>query len=95
MKKPAIGVPGPTVDDLMNLPLSIPSMIEHHRGPMTAKTLALFLGIDDSTIYQRVQNKTIPAFNLDGAVRFDPHTIAAWLRERMTIQKPVRKAKHT
>jgi predicted DNA-binding transcriptional regulator AlpA len=84
MKRPTANVTSPHQEDDFtgNIPLSIPSMIERHKGLMTAKQLAAMIGMPLPTLYQFSAQGRIPSFNVGGLIKFDPKTIAAWLRDR-------------
>jgi excisionase family DNA binding protein len=82
--KPPATVTIPDTSFGESLSQSIPSMIANRKGLMSAKQLAPLLGIGRPTLYQWAAQERIPSLTLNGQVRFDPKTIAAWLRARMS-----------
>lgn len=61
---------------------TIADQIAQHRGAMSPKQLSPYLGLSIKTLYAKVAKGTIPAMNFDGAIKFDPHTVAAWVRSK-------------
>jgi excisionase family DNA binding protein len=57
------------------------SEIEVLPGLLTIAQLIPLVGISRTTIYQMVTTKRIPHLRIGSMVRFDPHAIAAWLRQ--------------
>lgn len=55
--------------------------IEQLQGLLTAPQLVPLLGMSRTTIYQYVADGRIPYIRIGTMIRFDPHAIAAWLRE--------------
>jgi predicted DNA-binding transcriptional regulator AlpA len=47
---------------------------------LSAKELARLLGTSQKNMY-KLARSTIPSFHLGTSVRFDPHSVAKWLRE--------------
>jgi|HubBroStandDraft_6_1064221.scaffolds.fasta_scaffold808502_2 hypothetical protein len=47
---------------------------------MTTKELAPLLGTSQKNMY-KLAKTTIPSFHLGTSVRYDPHSVAKWLRE--------------
>ena len=85
-RKPPVGVADLNQYDGLSesLPQSIPSVIERRRKALTADDLAELLPIKRDTFLQWAREGRIPAMRVNGCVLFDPKTVAAWLRERMT-----------
>jgi predicted DNA-binding transcriptional regulator AlpA len=54
--------------------------IEKFDHAIKAKELARLLGISVPQMY-KLGKTTIPSFHLGTGVRFDPHSVAKWLRE--------------
>lgn len=46
---------------------------------MTVKDVALFLNVDEKTIYRLVQKGMLPAFKVSGSWRFTPGDIRLWI----------------
>lgn len=55
--------------------------IERLTGLLTAPQLVPLLGMSRTTIYQYVADGRIPYIRIGTMIRFDPHAIAAWLRQ--------------
>jgi len=51
---------------------------------LTVKELAVILHLGKTVIYEMVRRRTIPCIRFGYIVRFDPHEIAEWLRNRRT-----------
>lgn len=49
---------------------------------MTAEELAEMLTVSTITIYKKAKANRIPSFHVGTCVRFDPRTIADWLRKQ-------------
>lgn len=63
-------------------PQSIADVLEEKGRLLTVKELSAILAMSKSTIYDRAKNGLIPTVSIGGDVRFDPFTIAAWLRKK-------------
>ena len=63
-----------------NLPDNLPSRIERCKGALTAPALATLLG-SRTTIYEMAVTNRLP-YRIGCMVRFDPVTIAEWLRSQ-------------
>jgi excisionase family DNA binding protein len=66
-----------------NQMLSLPQRIEGLKRALTAAELAVLLAISPITIYKMAKSGRIPCFRIGTAVRFDPHQIAEWLRDKI------------
>ena len=60
----------------------IADSIEKFDHALNATELSRLLGVNKLTIYRLAEQGRIPAFRIASAIRFDPHRVAAWLRER-------------
>ncbi len=47
---------------------------------LTVKEVALALKVEPSTVYAWAEQKKIPSFKINGALRFSDEDIAAWVR---------------
>ena len=56
--------------------------IEKHRKPMTAKDLGPILNVHPKTLYKMAHRHDIPSVIMGGIVRFDPRSVALWLRRK-------------
>jgi len=54
--------------------------IESINHALSAKELAPMLGTSQKNMY-KLAKSTIPSFRLGTSVRFDPHSVAKWLRD--------------
>ena len=52
---------------------------------MDIKTLALYLGLGRSKIYNLIRQKKIPASRIGRQYRFSKDLVDAWLRERLIM----------
>ena len=60
--------------------LSLPDRIEQTGRAMTADELAALLNVSRITIFKQAKAGRIPSFRVGTCVRFDPHSVAQWLR---------------
>ena len=56
--------------------------IEKRTSALKVEDLAQLLEVTPSHIYSLAARGIIPSLRIAGAVRLDPHQIAAWLRNR-------------
>jgi excisionase family DNA binding protein len=81
--------------------LNLIEELESRRGAMKVSELTELLGVDDKHIYRMAARGQLPSFRVGGAVRFDPHEVANWLRLRYGDQSfpakktPQREAAHS
>jgi excisionase family DNA binding protein len=73
---------------LHNLPDDLPSRIERCKGALTAPALASLLGMSRTTIYEMAATNRLPYYRIGCMVRFDPVTIAEWLRSQSVPLAP-------
>jgi excisionase family DNA binding protein len=59
---------------------SLPQRIEGIKRAITANEVAAFLAVSPITIYKMAKAGRLPSFRIGTAVRFDPRTLAEWLR---------------
>jgi len=62
-------------------PMSLPDRIERIGRALTADELARMLTVSRITIFKQAKAGRIPSFRIGTCVRFDPKTVAQWLRE--------------
>jgi excisionase family DNA binding protein len=80
--------------------LNLIEELESRRGAMKVSDLTELLGVDDKHIYRMAARGQLPSFRVGGAVRFDPHEVANWLRLKYGDQSlpakkaPLREAAH-
>jgi excisionase family DNA binding protein len=60
---------------------SLPEQLEKTAHALTAKNLAQLLQVSQVTIYKLAKAHKLPSFRIGTAVRFDPRTVARWLRQ--------------
>jgi len=63
----------------------LPTFIESFDRALTVNDLAAILSISNSNLYGHCRRGTVPYCLVGGAIRFDPHLIANWLRSRTLI----------
>lgn len=61
-------------------PLSLADRIERMGRALTATELAEMLTVSKITIFKQAKAGRIPSFRIGTCVRFDPHSVAQWLR---------------
>ena len=60
--------------------MTLAEKIERIGRALTAKELASFLSVSEITIFKHAAAGRIPSFRVGTCVRFDPRTVAQWLR---------------
>ena len=60
--------------------MSLPDRIERLGRALTADELAKMLTVSRITIFKQAKAGRIPSFRIGTCVRFDPKTVAQWLR---------------
>jgi excisionase family DNA binding protein len=61
-------------------PLSLADRIERMGRALTANELAEMLTVSKITIFKQAKAGRIPSFGIGTCVRFDPRSVAQWLR---------------
>jgi excisionase family DNA binding protein len=61
---------------------SLPERIERNGRALTAQELAELLNVSDITLFKYCKAGRIPCFRIGTAVRFDPVSVARWLRTK-------------
>jgi excisionase family DNA binding protein len=61
-------------------PSSLADRIERIERALTANELAEMLTVSRITIFKQAKAGRIPSFRVGSCVRFDPHSVAQWLR---------------
>jgi excisionase family DNA binding protein len=61
-------------------PLSLADRIERMGRALTADELAVMLTVSKITIFKQAKAGRIPSFRVGTCVRFDPRSVAQWLR---------------
>ena len=62
-------------------PLSLADRIERIGRALTANELAGMLSVSRITIFKQAKAGRIPSFRVGTCVRFDPRSVAQWLRK--------------
>ena len=62
--------------------VALPERIERSGRALTAQELAELLNVSDITIFKQCKSGRIPCFRIGTAVRFDPVSVARWLRTK-------------
>lgn len=68
--------------DLMTSQQSLADLIEQTGHALTANELAAILGMSHQTIFRLAKAGRMPSFRIGTCVRFDPFTVARWLRQQ-------------
>lgn len=61
---------------------SLASLVRRRRTAWTAEELAEVLSLSRKHIYKLAKKGRMPSLRIGGAIRFDPHTTAAWLESK-------------
>jgi len=61
---------------------SLASLVRRRRTAWTAEELAEVLSLSRKHIYKLAKKGRMPSLRIGGAIRFDPHAIAAWLESK-------------
>jgi excisionase family DNA binding protein len=72
--------------------LNLADSIDGRTNALTVSDVAELLKVSERQVYKLAAENLIPSFKVGGSVRFDPATIAAWLRQknRTLIGSPCR-----
>ena len=62
--------------------MSILEQIEQRASALKVNELAEILRVTPQHLYRLASDGLIPCFRIAGAIRFDPHDVAEWLRSR-------------
>jgi excisionase family DNA binding protein len=62
--------------------VSLADSIERFGRALTAEELAAVLNVSSKLIFKKAKAGRIPSFRIGTCVRFDPHSVAAWLRKQ-------------
>ena len=62
--------------------LSLVERIERAEGALTADDLARLLNVSRISIFKHAAAGRIPSFRIGTSVRFDPKSVAEWLRKQ-------------
>lgn len=79
MGRPAAGETAHRAD-IMSPQKSLADLIEKTGHALTANEIAAILGLSHQTVFRMAKAGRIPCFRIGTCVRFDPFTVAAWLR---------------
>ena len=71
--------------------MNLIEQLEARNGAMKVAELCELLGVDDKHIYRMAARGSLPSFHVGGAVRFDPHEVAKWLRLKYGVVASDRK----
>jgi excisionase family DNA binding protein len=72
-------------EHLLTMPGQVPdlaSYLDQMTGAIGAAELGKIIGFEKSAIYQMAAEGRISHYRIGSSIRFDPHVIARWLRER-------------
>jgi excisionase family DNA binding protein len=62
--------------------VNLASQIEKMGRALTADDLAELLSVSKVQVYKLASQGKIPHFRIGMSLRFDPHSVAAWLRKK-------------
>ncbi len=65
--------------------MSLADQIERIGRALTAKELAKLLSVSQVTVFKLAAAGRIPSFRVGSCVRFDPRSVAQWLRHRECV----------
>ena len=68
------------------MPTKLVEVIGEKDGALRVRDLTQLLGVSRQQIYKMAAKGEIPSFRVANAVRFDPHDIAVWLREKYPVR---------
>jgi excisionase family DNA binding protein len=71
--------------------VNLVEQLEARSGAMKVSELSQLLGVDDKHVYRMAARGRLPSFHVGGAVRFDPHEVANWLRSKYATEAGVHK----
>jgi excisionase family DNA binding protein len=75
--------------------MSIIEKLEAMPNAITASELAMLLHLGNMVVYDMVSRGALPCIRIGYTVRFDPHEIAQWLRNRSSAIRPNRRVPST
>lgn len=61
---------------------SLADLIEMTGHALTANELAVLLAVSHKTLFKQAKRGRIPCFHVGTCVRFDPFSVAKWLRRQ-------------
>ncbi len=67
---------------------SIIEVMERTTHALTVREVAQFFMVSEMTIYRLAKAGSIPSFRVGNSLRFDPRTLASWLRHQMCALSP-------
>ncbi|MGD0938998.1 MAG: helix-turn-helix domain-containing protein [Terracidiphilus sp.] len=70
--------------------MTISEKVESIDHAITVSELSALLHLGKTAIYDMARRAALPHYRISGSLRFDPQTIAEWLREH-TIENPLRR----
>lgn len=63
-------------------PRSLLTHLARKKEPMTVAQLATYLHISKRSVYNAIQNDSLPVIRIGSTIRLDPVHVARWLRKR-------------
>jgi len=69
--------------DIATRPKNLAEIIQGKSRALRVNEVAAVLNVSERQIYKLAAERRIPAFRIGGSLRFDPATLASWLRSRM------------
>ena len=63
--------------------MNLADSLEKRTTALTVAEVAKLLSVNPRQVYTLAAQNRIPSFKVGGCVRFDPSTVASWLRQKM------------
>jgi excisionase family DNA binding protein len=74
----------------MTEPFDVIAELSSRRKALSVMEVATLLGVSKQAVYDQIKRGNLPALQLGTAIRLNPRDVADWLRERQTVQVPLR-----
>ena len=65
--------------------MNLADSLEKRTTALTVSEVATLLSISERQVYKLAAQNRIPSFKVGGSARFDPSTVAHWIRQRMVV----------
>jgi len=70
--------------------MSILKKLRERSEPLNVRQVAKLLGVSEATIQRWVRDRWVPAFRINGTIRFDAQMLADWIEQLLVKQGQVR-----
>ena len=61
---------------------SVMDELETRKGVLKVREVAELFRVSQDSVYDMVDKRRIPSFSIGSQIRFDPRTLALWLRKK-------------